>query len=246
MATVAAYWPITISGVCPRPMTNSTPNRVIAIIISLNLYDVSGLAHYELYRAIAQAGNPGGLVVSQADLLNDLQGQLANGVTQARVDPFGLGIAYGGGDDVVPHALGYVLEASFYDLLAGTSTYSAFGMTQRNWVLGDNAWGSSFVVGAGSTFPHCMQHQVANLAGSLNGTPPIVLGATVDGPSATANFSGLGTVAGMRACPTNGSDPFKVFDGKGSRYYDNVVAWPSVEPADDYTALTILVFAMQV
>jgi len=38
----------------------------------------------------------------------------------------------------------------------------------------------------------------------------------------------------------------KVFTGKGARYLDNVVAWPSVEPADDYTALTMLVFAREV
>src|SRR6202035_4645167 len=39
---------------------------------TLNLYDVSGLAHFELFRAIAAAGHPKGLEVSQADLLNDL------------------------------------------------------------------------------------------------------------------------------------------------------------------------------
>ena len=38
----------------------------------MNLYDVSGLAHYELYRAITQAGNPPGLEVTQAQLLADL------------------------------------------------------------------------------------------------------------------------------------------------------------------------------
>lgn len=42
---------------------------------SLNLYDVSGLAHYELYHAIAQAGKPS-LEVSQGDLLKDLNKQL--------------------------------------------------------------------------------------------------------------------------------------------------------------------------
>src|SRR5208282_4716140 len=31
---------------------------------TLNLYDVSGLAHFELYRALRMAGNPGGLAVS--------------------------------------------------------------------------------------------------------------------------------------------------------------------------------------
>jgi hypothetical protein len=38
----------------------------------------------------------------------------------------------------------------------------------------------------------------------------------------------------------------KIFSGKGARYFDNVIAWPSVEPADDYTALSFLVFARQV
>ncbi|GCF08401.1 hydrolase [Dictyobacter arantiisoli] len=212
---------------------------------SLNLYDVSGLAHYELYNAITRAGNPSGLAVSQASLLSDLKAQLDAGTTQAKSDPFGFGIAYAGAD-ATPHALGYALEASFYDQLAGVSTYKTFGLTQRNWALGSNAWGSSFIVGAGSTFPNCMQSQIANLAGSLTGGSPLQLGAVVDGPSATSNFSGLSLQSGMKACPPSGGDIFKTFTGKGARYYDNVVAWPSTEPADDYTALSILVFAQQI
>ena len=38
---------------------------------TLNLYDVSGLAHFELYRAIALAGNPAGLAVTKSQLLSD-------------------------------------------------------------------------------------------------------------------------------------------------------------------------------
>src|SRR5205814_7867198 len=33
---------------------------------TLNLYDVSGLAHYDLYRAIGDAGSPSGLATTQA------------------------------------------------------------------------------------------------------------------------------------------------------------------------------------
>ena len=142
-------------------------------------------------------------------------------------DPFGFGIPYGGGD-ATPHALGYALEAQFYHELSSRNTYDTFGITQRNWALGDNAWGSSFIVGAGTTFPHCMQHQVANLAGSLNGTP-IVLGATVDGPNSLSSFSGLGLQSGMRKCPQMAAT-LQIFTGKGARYYDNVVAWPSPNP----------------
>ncbi|MBV9615538.1 MAG: hypothetical protein JO031_08785, partial [Ktedonobacteraceae bacterium] len=65
-----------------------------------------------------------------------------------------------------------------------------------------------------------------------------------DGPNGTDNFTGLGLQDGMRTCPADNSDPFKVFSSKGVRYYDNVIAWPSVEPADDYTALTVPLFAL--
>ncbi len=67
-----------------------------------------------------------------------------------------------------------------------------------NFALGANGWGSSFVVGAGDTYPHCMQSEIANLAGSLTGHGAIQAGATTDGPSAIGNFVGLGTVSGMR------------------------------------------------
>ena len=97
------------------------------------------------------------------------------------------------------------------------------------------------MVGAGTVFPHCMQSEIANLAGSLTGTGNIQLGATTDGPSSPANFIGLGTVSGMRACSAGNFAPFNT---KAAAYEDNVVSWPSVEPADDYTANSLLAFAL--
>lgn len=47
----------------------------------------------------------------------------------------------------------------------------------------------------------------------------------------------------LDACPPMKTNPFRTFSGRRTRYVDNVIAWPSVEPADDYTALTILAFA---
>src|SRR5262249_9400641 len=55
---------------------------------TLNLYDVSGLAHAELYQAIGQAGNPGGLETTQAALLADIKKQLDGALAQAAKDPF--------------------------------------------------------------------------------------------------------------------------------------------------------------
>ena len=211
---------------------------------SLNLYDVSGLAHYELYRAMAGSADSGDLEVTRRDLLNDLNDQLSRGIQQAQTDPFGLGVAYGSGD-ATPHALGYAVEAALYDELAGAPEFAAFGRQERNWALGENAWGTSFIVGAGTTFPVHLHHQIANLAGSLDGTGAILLGATVDGPASPAdcaNLSGLET--GMKTGPDTG-DRFAQFNGHGARYRDYVSVWPCVEPADDYTALSVLLFAQQ-
>jgi hypothetical protein len=86
-----------------------------------------------------------------------------------------------------------------------------------------------------------MQSEIANLAGSLSGRGSIQLGAVTNGPSSPVNFRGLGTVPGMKACSAG---DFKPFDNAVAGYEDNVVSWPSVEPADDYTAGSMLAFAL--
>jgi hypothetical protein len=207
---------------------------------SLNLYDVSGIAHYELCRALDHAGPMAGLEASRADLVANLQHRLDAAIKRADNDPFGLGYRYGGGD-VVPHVLGLALEAGFYDKLTQTTTYADFSQRQLDFVLGANAWGTSFIVGAGKIFPFHLQHQIANLKGSLDGAPPLLLGATVDGPSRAKSG---GTPDGARATPwPAGKNPFTPFDSKNVRYIDDVGSWATVEPADDYTIPTALLFA---
>jgi hypothetical protein len=207
---------------------------------SLNLYDVSGIAHYELCRAFDKVGPHGRLEVSRTELLENLQHRLDTAVKRAEKDPFKLGYRYNGGD-VVPHILGLALEGEFYNELTHTTTYADFSQWQLDFVLGANAWGTSFVVGAGKTFPFHMQHQIANLAGSLDGTPPLLLGATVDGP---ARGKSGGTPDGARPTPwPGGENPFEPFDGDNVRYMDDVGSWATVEPADDYTIPTALLFA---
>jgi len=64
----------------------------------LSVADVGGLAHFELYRAMALAGNPTGLAVTPADLLADLKKTLDNAVSVATKDPFGFGVSWSAGD----------------------------------------------------------------------------------------------------------------------------------------------------
>jgi len=204
---------------------------------TFNLYDTGAVAEAELLQAMQQAGI---YPIAPAALLRDMAAQLRTGEDQAKGDPFALGTQLGS-SDASPHAFGLFITDALYQKYGGSDQYSAFAQQQLNFALGANAWGSSFVVGAGTVFPHCMQSEIANLAGSLTGRGDIQLGATTDGPSSTGNFSGLGTVPGMRACSAGSFTPF---DTSTASYEDNVVSWPSVEPAADYTAASLFAFAL--
>jgi endoglucanase len=216
---------------------------------TLNLYDVSGLAHFELFRAIRLAGNPSGLAVTQAGIKNQFLQQVSDAITQAGTDAWGFGDAWNG--DTTSHGAGISVMASEAHYLTGAPEYDTYS---RRWlanILGANPWGSSFIVGNGSTFPNCIQHQVANLAGALNGTSggtPVLWGAASEGP-AFASTSGL--VGGMIKCPADGGNPFKVFDGNDGTfdpsnpavYKDNVQSYSTTEPAIDLTSTSFLMWS---
>jgi hypothetical protein len=207
----------------------------------LNLYDVSGFAHAELVRAIRHAGGPSGLDVTSTELLGDMKKELDAAVAQGVRDPFGFGVRWGQWDTAT-HGAGMAVEASEYDQLTRTDAYAAEG---RRWlanILGANAWGSSFIVGDGSVFPRCMQHQVANILGSLDGSAPLLRGAVVEGPN---SFSAHGRLPDMRACPPDGVDRFARFDRPHTVFVDNVQSYDTVEPAVDLTAASPLAFARQ-
>ena len=206
---------------------------------SLNLYDVTGLAHFELYRALGLAGNPTGLAVTQAALLADLKKQLDKAVAQAAKDPFGFGFPWNV-YDTTSHGFGLVVMTWEYDNLTSSTTYATYAARWLANVLGSNAWGTSLVVDDGSTFPLCMQHQVTNLVASPVNGPPFLKGAVVEGPN---SFAAKGTLTNMVACPPNGVDQFSQFNGNGAVYKDNVQSFSTVEPAIDLTATSFLAFS---
>ncbi|MDN3355073.1 glycoside hydrolase family 9 protein [Actinomadura sp. DC4] len=191
---------------------------------TFNLYDVSALAHADLVRAGRGRLNTGKLIA-------DLRAQLNAGANKAAADPFHAGAVYTDFDSV-PHAFGLVATARLYGAVSGDRRYDAFATAQRGWVLGANAWGTSFMVGEGTEFERCPQHVVANLSGLANG-------AVVNGPNGTPVFEdGLDDyLDGMNHCPPDGVDANARFTGHGSRYVDDVRSWQTSEPADDFTAL---------
>lgn len=217
---------------------------------TLNLYDVSGLAHFELYRAFEMAGNPSGLPVTQSGIRNQLLRQVDDAIKQAESDAWGFGASWN--SDTTSHGAGISVMASEAYYLTGAQKYDTYS---RRWlanILGANPWGSSFIIGDGSTtFPNCIQHQVANLAGALDGTSggtPVLWGAASEGPSYAATS---GVVDGMILCPGNGTNEFKIFNGNDGPfnssekavYKDNVQSYSTTEPAIDLTSTSFLMWS---
>jgi endoglucanase len=220
---------------------------------TLNLYDVSGLAHFELYRALEKAGNPKNLAVTEAGIQHQLLQQVADAVSQAETDPWGFGNEWNAGD-TTSHGAGLAVMASEAQYLTQSKSYDTYSQRWLGNILGANAWGSSFIVGDGSTFPNCIQHQVANLAGALDGTSggiPVLWGAASEGP---AGYTTSGVVGGMILCPANGSDAFKKFDGNPGAfdssqetfYQDNVQSYSTTEPAIDLTSTSFLMWSWRI
>jgi endoglucanase len=195
---------------------------------SLGVADVSALAHADLV-ALGDGATPA--------LLADLRRQLVAGVDHAAADPFGAGASTLDFDSV-PFTFGLIATAALYETASGDDAYRGFASQQRAWLLGANAWGSSFLIGAGSTYPRCPEHQVAN----LTDTDDELLGAVVNGPNEASKLDELNRFETMRPCAADGTDgvPFSVFDGQGSRYLDDVGAWQTVEPSLDFTATALL------
>jgi endoglucanase len=211
---------------------------------TLNLFDVSGLAHFELFRAIDDDEQATALEVTQTQLVSDLKKQLVHALAQAQTDPFGFGFPWDR-FDTTTHGAGLSVMASEYAFLTGRKTFDRLANRWLANILGANAWGTSLIVGDGTTFPHCMQHQIANLVGSSDGTPPLLRGAAVEGPN---RFAAVGVLDGMIACPADGSDVFAAFNGDNVNgndavYQDNVQSFSTVEPAIDLTALSPLAFS---
>ena len=217
---------------------------------TLNLYDVSGLAHFELYRAFSLAGNPTGLETTQAALVADLVKQLNKAVTQSAADPFGFGFrwstydttSHGGGLAVMAAECNNLVSLGAACTLNNNTSPATYANRQLANVLGANAWGTSLIVNNGTTFPLCMQHQVTNLVPTPPNGPPLLSGAAVEGPNSVA---AKGTLSGMVACPPNGVDVFAQFNSKAV-YKDFVQSYSTVEPAIDLTASSFLAFSWQI
>lgn len=219
---------------------------------TLSNNDVTGVAHYELYRAMNAQAAVKGMPVTAAALVQNLHDQLrywADFSTNAdTVQPFEQGYKY----DNIPttDAIAAVVEVHLYDELPPPAndpdTFHTFAQHEFDYVFGANAWGVSFVVGAGSNYVRCLQSQVANINGSLLTGDNVLRGAIVGGGN--SNDTGDDPFFGDQ----NTGEPnehtcdrdFSQFNSPGlASFYDNAGNYLSTEPALNYVAPAPLAYA---
>jgi endoglucanase len=214
---------------------------------TLNLYDVGGLANFELARALSLAGASAPPGMTRKALVTAITSELRAAETVGRHDAFAFGRDWRSGD-TTSLGDGLAVMADEADFLLGSKSFDG---DARNWLgnmLGANPWGVSLIIGAGDTWTDCPQQQPANLLGSLNGGPHELWGAAVEGPTSAAAVGGYPT---MRACPPHGGDKYAQFNGSDGRfatskravYKDNVQSYTTTEPAIDLTATSFLAFS---
>lgn len=220
----------------------------------LGVYDTSALAHHDLLRGLEAWPHDGGasstchvvpadLAVTPDRLREALVAPLRTARRTALEDPFGFGTTWANWDST-SRGLGLAVMAA----QAASVSDGGWAADSRAWlgnVLGANAWGLSLLVGDGTSFPECLQHQIANLVGSRHGGRdggPVLLGAAVEGPNAF-NSVVRSEPGGALKCPVTSGDRFAGLDGRGAEFVDRVSNYPNTEPAIDLGASAPLLFS---
>ena len=203
---------------------------------TLNLYDVSALGHGELIRAMHGSDRrarrhprrPARRPAPPAPA----------GIAQEETDPFGFG--YGWAQyDTTTHGTGLAVTASLYDELAALAPVRGARDALARGTCSERTPGDRRSSSATGGCIRLHRSTVANIAGSLDGSAPVLAGASVEGPNSEATS---GRLPHMRACPAGGGDAFAGFNSSAV-YRDNVESYSTVEPAIDLTATSPLAFA---
>ncbi|MBM2622367.1 glycoside hydrolase family 9 protein [Actinoplanes sp. LDG1-06] len=196
---------------------------------ALSVYDVSALADAEAIRLLG-----GG-----RELLPDMRRRLDAGMRTAAGNPMGAA-AGNGGYDYAARQLGYAATAELYEHVSGDERYAAFATAQRGVVLGVNGWGTSMVVGAGTTYPRCPHDQIATLTRTAESGLSMT-GAVVNGPNRADRVHELQATSGPATCR---NDRFAAFDRDDVHFADDSRISANTEPSIDFSATGLLAFAL--
>lgn len=181
------------------------------------------LAHYSLYPQVDAA--------TKASLQGYMNSDLSSNLATANGNPYGMCTPYSWGSMEV--LTGGIVKAQLYKKLFGVTTYDSMATWSRDYMLGKNPWGVSFIVGMGTTYPRHPQH---NITVGKNIDIP---GMPIEGPDALSDWSSQGITLG-------GPDIYAAFQSTaatGGVYHDDIQDFATNECTTTHAGLAVLMFA---
>ena len=116
--------------------------------------DINTLAHFRLAKYFSQYKD---YIVKNLEAFNKNKNE----------NLFGKGAALSWGTNVT--LLGIALQGILYKRLSNDSRFDTLAVAQRDFILGKNPWGVSFISGFGNNYTQNFHHQIAYLTGKLPG-----------------------------------------------------------------------------
>ena len=143
--------------------------------------------------------------------------------------PAGPGAAFGNGS--IAEAMGAAATCMAARRLTGAPGCDVVARRQLHWLFGENPFGLSFLVGAGTSWPRNLHHAFGQAAHVT------VLGAIAGGPTA------LSILAKSELHPPAADDAYARWSTDDLLYEDNVQDYVCNEPAIDFAAALVFVLA---
>jgi len=186
-----------------------------------SVYNTHALAHYTLWSHAPR---------QHRDALVGYLEEDAKSIRDRVDNPFGLATPYIWG--TAEAAAGCGISCLLYAELSGDTSYADVARRQRDFVLGCNPFGTSFLIGAGSRYPHYPHHQIAN----INGLE--LKGALVGGPASPSTVADESISLSDPAFSNmvTGPEPPDPPENAVAVYNDAAQDYVTNEPANDYTA----------
>jgi hypothetical protein len=176
--------------------------------------DINSLAHFKLAKIYPRFRNY---------ILNNLVG--FNSVKANTI--FGEGAAFTWG--TTNTLLGVALQVILYKKLVRTAEYDSLLFFQRDYILGKNPWGTTFISNIGSIFPKNFHSQISFLNGGY------LPGAVSAGPTPEEILKNYNI--------TRRETRFNKFNSDSVKFYDDVADYVTNEPTIGSNATAIFVFS---
>jgi hypothetical protein len=175
--------------------------------------DINSLAHYKIAKF-------------KPEFANYIYQNLIHSKNRSDTLCFNEGLGYSWG--TTNSLLGISLQAILYKRLIGSNEFDSLFTFQRDYILGRNPWGLSFIYNIGSKFPKHLHSQIAYF---YNGYLP---GALSAGP-APIDIINQYTIKRKNF-------EFDMFNSDNVKYYDDVMDYITNEPTIVGNATAIFVF----